>query len=133
MTIALWSMLALLLITYVTGVISKTLQKGYNNVTPREFMSHVKGKGALAWAAHQNHLESLPFYFSAVVLATVLGMNAPSPEKMAMLAKVDSLAIAFIATRLIYTASYLAEAGTLRSLVWVAGVAINVMIFMAPF
>ncbi len=133
MTIALWSMLAILGITYGCGILAKTSQRGYNNNNPREFSKKLEGRAAMAMGAHQNHLESLPFYFAAVVLATAIGVTGGSPTHLAMLAKVDQLAMLFVAIRLVYTALYLTGKGSLRSLVWTAGVAVNVMILMAPF
>jgi len=44
--------------------------------------------------------------------------------------RTDHLAIAFIATRLVYTAMYLSNQATLRSLVWFVAQGISVAIFV---
>jgi uncharacterized MAPEG superfamily protein len=120
MTIALWCVLAAGLLPYVATMIAKS--KGpYNNNAPREWLQAQTGFRQRANAAQQNSFEAFPLFAAAVIIATLL--HAPQST-------VNKLALAFIAVRLLYVVCYLADWASLRSLVWFAGMACVVSIFV---
>ncbi len=82
---------------------------GYNNSHPREQQSKLTGFGARALAAHQNAFESLIIFAPAILLA-VATFNTSD--------LVINLAITHVVARFAYNILYLANVGTLRSIVW---------------
>ncbi|MEY4766075.1 MAG: hypothetical protein RI907_2748 [Pseudomonadota bacterium] len=97
-------------------------QGGYDNNNPREWTAKLSGWQARAAAAQANGFEALPLFAFAVLVAQMAQVEQ---------GRTDMLAMAFIGIRLVYTAMYLANLATLRSLVWFAGVAAVIGI-MAP-
>jgi uncharacterized MAPEG superfamily protein len=95
-------------------------QGGYDNNHPRDWTAKLSGWQARAAAAQNNGFEALPLFAFAVLAAQMAQLDQ---------ARTDHLAIAFIATRLVYTAIYLANQATLRSLVWFVAQGISVAIF----
>jgi uncharacterized MAPEG superfamily protein len=71
-------------------------------------------------AAHLNSLEAFPLFGIAVLAA--LWRAAPT-------APVDSLALAFTGVRLAYGVAYLFDIPTLRSILWILGLASTIGIF----
>ena len=102
--------------------IKKSNAGGYDNNDPRGWTSKQTGWKARAAAAQHNGFEALPLFVFAVLAAQHAGLAQ---------AHTDQLAMAFIGVRLVYIALYLANMGTLRTLVWTAGLVINIMIFSA--
>ena len=91
------------------------------NSTPREWLEKLSGWQKRGHWFQLNSFEAFPPFAAAVIIATLL--QAPQ-------AKIDQLAIAFIGLRLAYYVCYLADWATLRSLVWTAGVACVVWLFV---
>ncbi|MFZ4478565.1 MAG: MAPEG family protein [Rhodoferax sp.] len=126
MTIANWCVVAACVLPVLTAGLAKAgsarlprKEGGYDNRQPREWASHLSGWRARAMAAQSNGFEALPLFIAAVVLAQ---------QAHADQARIDTLAMVFIAIRLAYVASYLMNLGTLRSLVWSAGLAVSIAI-----
>lgn len=111
MNIALWVLLAAVLMPIVCAGISKA-GKGYDNVSPREWLGRQHGYRGRAWAAQQNSWEALAVYVAALVAAS-LGSVAPS--------LIGQLATVFIVARVAYVACYVGNVATLRSLSWALG------------
>ena len=120
MTIAYWCVLFMRLFPYVAAGIAKKGFEGYDNGMPRQWLAKQTGFRARANAAQANLFESLPFFFAAVIIASIA--NAPQ-------ARVDMLAIGFVAARIAYLVCYVANWPTTRSIVWLAGIACVVSIF----
>jgi uncharacterized MAPEG superfamily protein len=120
MTIAFWCVLFMGLFPYVAAGIAKKGFEGYDNGMPRQWLAKQTGFRARANAAQANLFESLPFFFAAVIIASIA--NAPQ-------GRVDLLAIGFVAARIAYLVSYVANWPTTRSIVWLAGLACVVSIF----
>ena len=120
MTIAYWCVLFMGLFPYVAAGIAKKGFEGYDNGMPRQWLAKQTGFRARANAAQANLFESLPFFFAAVVIASIA--NAPQH-------RVDLLAIGFVAARIAYLICYVADWPTTRSIVWLAGLACVVAIF----
>ena len=75
-----------------------------------------------AQAAHQNGWEALALFTAALVVAWHNGANVH---------RVDQLAMAFVAIRVVYMLMYLLNWASLRSLVWFGGMACVVALFFA--
>lgn len=121
MTIALWCVLIAALLPYLAAIGAKAGARSFDNDEPRAWLAKQEGRRARANAAQQNSFEAFPFFAIAVVLAHVL--RGP-------LAMVDTLAMVFIAARIVYIPVYVAGIGWLRSLVWTVGIAATVWIFV---
>ena len=120
MTIAYWCVLFMGLFPYVAAGIAKKGFEGYDNGMPRQWLAKQTGFRARANAAQANLFESLPFFFAAVIIASIA--NAPQ-------GRVDLLAIGFVAARIAYLICYVADWPTTRSIVWLAGLACVMAIF----
>ena len=129
MTIANTSVLIAALLPVVTVGLAKggsarlrRSEGGYDNACPREWTNRLEGWKARAVAAQNNGFEALPLFAFAVLAAEAVHADQ---------ARTDQLAVLFIAVRLVYVAMYLANLASLRSLVWMAGVATSIAI-LAP-
>lgn len=120
MTIALWCLLVAGILPQLFGVYAKA-SKDFDNNNPREYLAHVQGKKARAVAAMENGYEGLPLFVAAVLTAQLL--QAPQST-------VDMLAMGYIASRVVYGFLYIAGLGTLRSLVWLGGLACIIGLFV---
>ena len=93
---------------------------GFDNHDPRAWLSRQTGWQARAHAAQQNSFEALPLFIAGVLAAQQM-QHAQS--------RIDLLAIAFVVTRVVYVALYIADQPNLRSLAWAVGTAISVALF----
>lgn len=122
MTIAYWCVLAAGLLPYIAITFAKwdkTYLRG--NAAPREWEAQLQGMQSRAHAAHLNSFEAFPLFAAAVVIASLC--RAPQST-------LDYIAIAFVMVRVAYLACYLANLATLRSLVWMVGMGLNVWLFL---
>lgn len=120
MTIAYWCVLFMGLFPYVATGIAKKGFEAYDNGMPRQWLAKQTGFRARANASQANLFESLPFFFVAIVIASIAG----APQ-----GRIDLLALGFVAARIIYLICYVANWPTTRSIVWLAGIACVVAIF----
>jgi len=120
MTIAYWCVLFMGLFPYVAAGIAKKGFDGYDNGMPRQWLEKQTGFRARANAAQANLFESLPFFFAAVIIASIA--NAPQN-------RIDLLALGFVAARIAFLICYVANWPTTRSIVWLIGLACVVAIF----
>ena len=120
MTIAFACVLFMGLLPYVAAGIAKKGFEGYDNSLPRQWLAMQTGFRARANAAQANLFESLPFFFAAVIIASI----AKAPQE-----RVDLLAIGFVIARMAYLICYVANWPTTRSIVWLLGIACVVAIF----
>lgn len=93
---------------------------GYDNHQPRAWMAQQHGWQARADAAQANGFEALPLFIAGVLAAQQMG---------AAQARIDQLALAFVALRIVYVALYIADLASLRSLVWAAAWACSAAFF----
>lgn len=89
-------------------------QGGFNNNAPRLWLTRLEGWPARAYWAHQNSWEALPVFLAGVFAATL----AHVPQ-----ATIDAWAVVFVIARVLYGACYIADLASLRSLVWLVGLA----------
>ena len=120
MTIAYACLLFMGLFPYVAAGIAKKGFEGYDNAMPRQWLSKQTGFRARANAAQANLFESLPLFFAAVIIAQIA--NAPQ-------ARIDLLALGFVAARVAYLICYVANWPTARSIVWLLGLICVVSLF----
>ena len=121
MTTAYWCVLAAGLLPYVATISAKAGAR-FDNRMPRAWLAAQTGWRARANAAQQNSFEAFPLFAVAVLVAHQTG---------AAQARVDLLAEVFVAARVAYVVTYVADFALLRSIVWFAGIASAVAIFVA--
>jgi uncharacterized MAPEG superfamily protein len=120
MTIAYFCVLIMGILPYVATGIAKKGWEGYDNGLPRQWLAKQTGFRARANAAQANLFESLPFFFAAVIIASI--SNAPQD-------RIDILAIGFVLARIAYLICYVANWPTTRSIVWLIGIICVVSLF----
>lgn len=121
MTIALWCVLAAAVLPYVAALTAKVGAR-FDNHNPRDWLARQEGYRKRANAAQANAFEAFPLFAAAVIVSMLL--QAPQ-------AKVDMLALGFVAARSAYFVCYLADWAALRSVAWLAGIGCAVAIFVA--
>lgn len=128
MTLANWSILAACLLPILTVGIAKAsgagrsrAKGGYDNANPREWLAKQTGMQQRAVAAQINGFEALPLFIAAVLIA----QQAGGPQD-----RIDLLAMAFVAARVVYVGLYLANQATLRTVVWTIGLGCSIAIMM---
>lgn len=120
MTIAFWCILAAGILPQLTGIFAKA-STDYDNEQPRDFLAAQQGAKSRANAAMQNGYEGLALFVGAVIIAHILQADQ---------AKVDMLALGYIAARVVYNIVYIKGLGTIRSIVWMMGIACIVGLFV---
>lgn len=120
MTIAYFCVLIMGILPYVATGIAKKGWEGYDNGLPRQWLAKQTGFRARANAAQANLFESLPFFFAAVIIASI--SNAPQ-------ARIDILAVGFVLARIAYLICYVANWPTTRSIVWLIGIICVISLF----
>jgi uncharacterized MAPEG superfamily protein len=125
MNFAFWMVFVAAVLPYVTVGLAKS--GGIDNNTPRESLDRLTGWRKRADWAHRNHFEAFAPFATAVIIAVLAGV----PQH-----RIDLLAGLFVSTRIAYTAAYLADRATVRSLIWLAGIicvgALFVLAAMSP-
>jgi len=123
MTIGLWCVLAGILMPFLWTGVAKSMGR-YDlraNQHPRDFLATLKGPASRANAAQLNSFEAFPAFAAAVLVAQYAHASQHS---------IDVLSLTWVALRLIYGVLYIANLASLRSLVWFAGMACVVGLFI---
>jgi uncharacterized MAPEG superfamily protein len=124
MTLAEWCVFGALLLYLSTIAAVKWIRfRRFDNSRPRDPAFYEDALSQRALGAHQNGIETFPFFAFAVLLAEY----RDSPQRL-----VDELAALFLIVRLAYVLTYLGNRPTLRSILWTVGFAINLGIFFMP-
>jgi uncharacterized MAPEG superfamily protein len=124
MTLAELCIFAALLLYIVTIASIKWIRhRGFDNSKPRDPAFYQDAIAARVLGAHQNGIETFPFFAIAVLLAEF----RDSPQRL-----IDELALLFVIVRIAYVLTYVGNRPTLRSILWTIGFAINVAIFFMP-
>jgi uncharacterized MAPEG superfamily protein len=124
MTIAEYCIFASVMLYLLTIAPIKWLGiRSFDNAKPRDPHFYDDALRGRAWGAHQNGIESFPFFAAAVLLAEF--RNAPQNL-------IDELALLFVIVRVAYVFTYLGDRPTLRSILWAIGFTINAAIFFLP-
>ena len=121
MTFALWMILVAAVLPFLSVGIAKFGGAGYDNAAPRRSLEALRGWRARADWAHRNHIEAFAPFAAAVLVAHW----AHAPQ-----AWVNGLAGAFILLRVAYTAAYVFDRPSLRSLLFGLGFACVLGLFL---
>ena len=122
MTIAYWCVLAVILLPYVWfGFFAAQVGNARDNNQPRAVMARAEGQAQRALGAHLNSFEVSIGFVAAVIIAQL----AHAPQ-----ARIDLLAIIFVAARLLYGILYLAGYGALRSAAFFVGLVCTIGLFV---
>ena len=122
MTTAYWCVLIAAIIPMMMSTLAKAGGPGFDNHAVRSYLDNQTGWRQRANWAQQNGYEAFPAFAAAVIIAHQAGADQGT---------INSLAVAFIIIRLVYGGMYLANLATLRSLVWTAGLACVIGLFIA--
>jgi uncharacterized MAPEG superfamily protein len=124
MTVAEWCVFGTLMLYLLTIASIKWIGfRRFDNARPRDPNFYDDPIAARALGAHQNGIETFPFFAAAVLLAEF----RIAPQRL-----IDELAILFLIVRIAYVFTYLGNRPTLRSILWSIGFAINIAIFFMP-
>jgi len=122
MHFAYWMLLAAAMLPYLTIAFVKYAGgRRFDNQRPRAWMEQLSGWQQRGDWAHRNHFEAFPIFLAAIFVAETTGA-AQGP--------IDLLAGIFVALRIVYTALYLANLATPRSIVWSLGFGATIWIFL---
>lgn len=121
MTLAYCSVLAAIFIPLVLSSVAKAGGAGFDNARVRDYLAEQSGWRKRADWAQQNHHEIFPAFAAAVIIAHLGDASQ---------AAINGWALAFLALRIVYSAIYLADLATLRSLVWTGSFACVVALFV---
>jgi len=110
------------LLPYAATLTAKIGGAKFDNANPRDWLGGQSGFRRRANAAQLNSFEAFPLFAAAVIVAQMLG----APQ-----ARIDLLAMVFVAARIAYLGFYLADLATLRSLAWFVAIASAVAIFVS--
>jgi len=124
MTIADYCMVGAVALYLLTSVPIKWIGfRSYDNAKPRDPAFYGDPLRARALAAHQNGIETFPFFAAAVLLAEFRG----APQNL-----INELAVLFLIVRIAYVLTYIGDRPRLRSILWNIGFTINMGIFFLP-
>jgi uncharacterized MAPEG superfamily protein len=124
MTAAEWCIFGAVMLYLLTIASVKWIGfRRFDNASPRDPAFYSDPLRSRALGAHQNGIESFPFFAVAVLLAEYRA----GPQQL-----IDELAVLFLIVRVAYVFTYLGDRPTLRSILWSTGFAINLAIFFMP-
>ncbi len=115
-------MVAAAVLPFGAALAAKAGGRRFDNEDPRPWLAAQQGWRARANAAQANLFEGLPFFYAAVLYALYAGAQ---PDRLA------SLMGAWVVLRVLYVLAYILGRGTVRSLIWVAALAVNLTILWA--
>lgn len=120
MTIALWCVLAAGLI-HLPFAMGAKWSRRFDNARPRAYFDALSGWRQRSHWAQLNTLEVFPLFAAGVIVChLVAGSNATA----------DQLALGFVASRVAFGLLYIANRATLRSVVWLIGMACTIGLFV---
>ena len=124
MTIAEWCVFGTLMLSLLTIVSVKWISfRSFDNSRPRDPDFYDDPIRSRALGAHQNGIETFPFFAFAVLLAEY---------RVGPLRLIDELAVLFLIVRTAYVLTYVGNRPSLRSILWAIGFLITVAIFFLP-
>jgi uncharacterized MAPEG superfamily protein len=124
MTIAEYCVFGALLLYLLTILPVKWMgHRQFDNAKPRDPAFYQDAIRARALGAHQNGIETFPFFAAAVLLAEFRA----APQYL-----INELAVLFLIVRIAYVLTYVGNRPSLRSILWSVGFLINIGIFFLP-
>jgi uncharacterized MAPEG superfamily protein len=122
MTIGYWCVLVVILLPYVWfGFFAGRVGAARDNNQPRAVLASAEGVALRALGAQQNSFEVNVGFIAAVIIAHL----AHAPQ-----ARIDMLALIFVAARILHGVFYLAGLGALRSLAFGVGMVCTIGLFV---
>jgi uncharacterized MAPEG superfamily protein len=113
MNIAYWCILVSALLPYAWVTIAKRSGPRYNNRDPRQWIARQEDpRVQRAFAAHLNAFEAFAPFAAGVLMAQAAGVEA---------GLVTTLALVFVAFRVLHGVFYITNVHVLRSLSWLGG------------
>ena len=119
MSMIAWLMLVAGILPLLGAVTAKIGGKQFDNNAPREWLDRQEGWRARANAAQVNLFEGLPLFYAAVLFALYAQVET---------GWLATLMVAWLVARVLYLGAYIANVGTLRSVVWGIALVINIVI-----
>jgi len=110
-------LIAAAVLPYLCAIIAKAGGNGFDNNNPRPWLERQQGWRSRANDAQKNLFEGLPLYFLAVLWA-LLYRHVPEQALIPWM-------LAWLLLRVGYISAYLANLGALRSVLWLAALAVN--------
>lgn len=124
MTIAEWCIFGSVILYLATiGSVKWLSWSQFDNSRPRDPAFYHDGIRARAYGAHQNGIETFPFFAAAVLLAEF----RIAPQNL-----INELAVLFVIVRIAYVLTYVGDRPSLRSILWALGFLITTAIFFLP-
>ncbi len=122
MPLAYWCVLVAGILPLAIVVFAKAGGDGDNH-HPRDSVDRLPPARRRAYAAHLNAYENFPFFAAAVIIAKTQGADGSA---------LDTMAVIYIALRILHAVLYVADRSTLRSTVFGLAWLVNVAIFVLP-
>ncbi|CAE6920988.1 MAG: hypothetical protein CMK72_10710 [Pseudomonadaceae bacterium] len=127
MSLPFWCVFISALLIYIAKApVAKAMQAEsgtYDNHHPRAQQARLTGFGARALAAHMNSFEAFPIFAAAVLMAHVTQTQGYL---------VDTLAIVFVVSRVLYLVCYWCDWHWQRSVVWAVGLISSLLLMLTP-
>ena len=121
MTVAYWCVLVAGIMPVVLAGVAKS-RGDFDNRAPREWLAALEGWRRRANAAQNNSWEAFAPFAAAVIIAHIAGARQ---------GMIDTLALAFVACRIVYAVLYITDRASLRSVAWIAGYGCVIGLFIA--
>jgi len=122
MTLANWCLLIAIVLPYVWfGVANATAGVKRDNAEPRDFLSRLDGTARRALGAHVNSFEANSGFIAGVLVAEF----AHAPQ-----GRVDALAAAYIALRVVFGLLYIGDKPGARTAVFFGGFGCTIALFV---
>jgi len=123
MTTAYWCVLVIICMPYLWVAIARlpgiTLQR---NLIPRIVSEELNGARQRTYWAHLNALEVIAPFASAVIIASIMGVQQD---------RIDNLALTFVGFRIAHALMYVANYGILRTVMFTGGFICVVALFIS--
>ncbi|MAZ44375.1 MAG: hypothetical protein CMF48_04285 [Legionellales bacterium] len=110
MSIAYWCVFIACVLPYVFTIIAKSSSE-FSNKRPREYLENCQGFRKRAHYAQLNGFETLPFFIASILIS----YKHTAPEQ------IDTLAMAFIAARILHGLCYVFDLALLRTVFFTVG------------
>jgi uncharacterized MAPEG superfamily protein len=121
MPIAYWCVLIAALLPLPLVAYAKSSSR--DNNSPRDSAEQLTGAKRRAYAAHQNALETFPFFAVAVIAALAFGATTST---------VSWLAVLYIVFRVAHGLLYIRDLASARSMAYMGALICNIAIFVLP-
>lgn len=122
MTTAYWCVFIIIIMAYSWALLARlpglTLER---NLVPRIASNEYSGVKQRIYWAHLNAMEAIAPFTAAIVITHLVGV----PQSV-----IDTLALTFVAFRLLHAACYIANLGVLRTIMFIGGMACIITLFI---